>query len=301
MSKPAIAFLGTGIMGRPMCGHLLAAGFPVRAWNRTRAKAETLREQGAVLPATVAEAVTDADIVIAMLSTGSVTSDLLFGAGTAAASLKAGSTVVVMSSIPVDTSREHARKLLAKGVHYVDAPVSGGEKGAVEASLTIMAGGDEQVVAAVGDVLACMGRVTRVGPVGCGQLAKLANQTIVGITIGAVAEALLLVEAGGGDAAAVRDALLGGFADSTILRQHGARMISGDFEPGAKSETQLKDLRTARDLADSLGIELPALELVESLYRQMCNEGLGTLDHSGLILHLRNRGIDGDVGMDDHE
>lgn len=289
MTKPAIAFLGTGIMGLPMCGHLLNAGFHVRAWNRTRAKAGVLREKGAVLPATVAETVADADIVLIMLSTGPVVSDILFGQGAAAASLKAGCTVVVMSSIPVETSREHASKLLAAGVHYVDAPVSGGEKGAIEGNLTIMAGGNEEVIADAAEVLACMGRVTRVGLVGCGQLAKLANQAIVGITIGAVAEALLLVEAGGADPAAVREALQGGFADSAILRQHGARMISGDFEPGGKSEIQLKDLETARELAVSLGLELPALELAESLYREMCQAGLSALDHSGLILHLRGR------------
>lgn len=287
MSKPGIAFLGTGIMGLPMCGHLLDAGFPLRAWNRTRAKAEALLGKGASLRANVAEAVAGADFVVVMLSTGPVVSEVLFGQG--AGALKAGSTVIVMSSIPVETSREHAKKLLAAGVHYVDAPVSGGEKGAIEASLTIMAGGDEEVIAGAGEVLECMGRVTRVGPVGSGQLAKLANQAIVGITIAAVAEALLLAEAGGADPAAVRDALLGGFADSAILRQHGARMISGNFEPGGKSEMQLKDLETAHRLADSLGLELPALELAESLYRQMCEAGLGALDHSGLILHLRSR------------
>jgi 3-hydroxyisobutyrate dehydrogenase-like beta-hydroxyacid dehydrogenase len=217
-------------------------------------------------------------------------SEILFGEGAAAGVLKAGSTVVVMSSIPVEISREHAKKLLATGVHYIDAPVSGGEKGAIEASLTIMAGGDEEVIAGAGEVLACMGRVTRVGPVGSGQLAKLANQAIVGITIGAVAEALLLAEAGGANPSAVRDALLGGFADSAILRQHGTRMLSGNFKPGGKSEMQLKDLETAHRLADSLGLELPALELAESLYRQMCEAGLGALDHSALILHLRNCG-----------
>lgn len=289
MSKPKIAFLGTGIMGLPMCGHLLEAGFPVRAWNRTREKAAALREKGASLPKTAAEAVDGADFSIVMLSTGPVVSEILFGAGAPTPRPKAGSTVVIMSSIPVETSREHARKLADVGVHYVDAPVSGGERGAIEASLTIMAGGDEQVVAGAGDVLACMGRVTHVGPVGCGQLAKLANQAIVGITIGAVAEALLLVEAGGGNPAAVRDALLGGFADSAILRQHGARMISGDFEPGATSDMQLKDLQTALELAVALRLQLPALELAESLYRQMCGAGLGALDHSGLIVHLRNR------------
>ena len=174
-------------------------------------------------------------------------------------------------------------------MQYIDAPVSGGERGAIEANLTIMAGGAATAVARVGDVLACMGRVTRVGPVGCGQLAKLANQTIVGITIDAVAEALLLAKAGGADPAAVRDALLGGFADSTILRQHGERMLTGNFEPGAKSVVQLKDLRTSRKLAHKLGLDLPVLRLTESLYQEMCDDGRSELDHSGLYLHLADR------------
>ncbi len=284
-----IAFLGTGIMGQPMCGHLLDAGFSVRVWNRTREKAAPLSEKGAAIANTAVEAVADADFVVVMLSTGPVVSEVLFGESAAAQQLKAGSTVIVMSSIPVQTSRDHAEKLMASGIRYIDAPVSGGEKGAIEAKLTIMAGGDDEVVEAVYDVLACMGRVTHVGPVGSGQLAKLANQAIVGITINGIAEALLLVEAGGGDTAAVREALIGGFADSAILRQHGERMISGRFEPGGKSDMQLKDLQTARNLASSLDLRLPALELAESLYQEMCDAGLGALDHSGLIVHLRNR------------
>lgn len=286
MSKPRLAFLGTGIMGLPMCGHLLDAGYPVTVWNRTREKATSLLARGAVIAESAAAAATGADYVIVMLSTGPVVTEVLFGAGGAAEKMKSGGTVIVMSSIPVETSREHAERLAGNGVHYVDAPVSGGEKGAIEARLTIMAGGDPGDVSAARDVLSAMGRLTRVGPVGSGQLAKLANQVIVGITIDAVAEALLLVKAGGGDLEAVRDALIGGFADSTVLRQHGERMIKGNFEPGAKSEVQLKDLRTSRVLAESLGIELPVLRLAESLYERMCDAGLGSLDHSGLYRYL---------------
>jgi 3-hydroxyisobutyrate dehydrogenase-like beta-hydroxyacid dehydrogenase len=289
MSKPRLAFLGTGIMGLPMCGHLLDAGYPVTVWNRTREKATPLLAKGAVVAETAAAAAAGADYVVVMLSTGPVVTEVLFGDGGAAEGIRRGGTVIVMSSIPVETSREHAERLAGKGVHYVDAPVSGGEKGAIEASLTIMAGGDAGDVSAARDVLSALGRVTRVGPVGSGQLAKLANQIIVGITIDAVAEALLLVKAGGGDLEAVRDALIGGFADSTILRQHGERMIKGSFEPGAKSEVQLKDLRTSRVLAESLGIELPVLRLTESLYERMCDAGLGGLDHSGLYRYLGSR------------
>jgi 3-hydroxyisobutyrate dehydrogenase-like beta-hydroxyacid dehydrogenase len=286
MSKPRLAFLGTGIMGLPMCGHLLDAGYPVTVWNRTREKAVPLLAKGAVIAESAAAAAAGADYAVVMLSTGPVVTEVLFGDGGAAAGIRSGGTVIVMSSIPVETSRDHAERLAGIGVHYVDAPVSGGEKGAIEASLTIMAGGDAADVSAARDVLSAMGRVTRVGPVGSGQLAKLANQVIVGITIDAVAEALLLVKAGGGDLEAVRDALIGGFADSTVLRQHGERMIKGNFEPGGKSEVQLKDLRTSRILAESLGIELPVLRLTESLYQRMCDAGLGGLDHSGLYRYL---------------
>lgn len=290
MSTSKVAFLGTGIMGLPMCGHLLNAGHSVAAWNRTPEKAAPLARQGADIAETAASAVAGADFIVVMLSTGPVIDDVLFGDGNAAGSLRGGSTVIIMSSIPVETSRQQAERLAACGVQYIDAPVSGGEKGAIEATLTIMAGGDTETIAGADGVLSAMGRVTRVGPIGCGQLAKLANQTIVGITIDAVAEALLLVEAGGGDPAAVREALIGGFADSTILRQHGERMISGNFEPGAKAEVQLKDLRTSRELAESLEIELPVLREVELLYEQMCAAGLDELDHSGLYQFLRGSG-----------
>ena len=203
-----IAFLGTGIMGLPMCGHLLHAGYPVQVWNRTKTKTQVLVEAGALQFDDAAGAVNGADIVIVMLSSGPVVTDVLFGKNknddSVVKNLKPGSTVIVMSSIPVETSRTHAETLFEKGVGYIDAPVSGGEKGALDASLTIMAGGDRDVIANVRDILSTMGRITHVGPVGCGQLAKLANQTIVGITIDAVAEALLLAEAGGADIAAVR-------------------------------------------------------------------------------------------------
>lgn len=289
MSKSRVAFLGTGIMGLPMCRHLLQAGYPVRVWNRTAAKAALLEAEGATLAESPAQAIDGAEYVIVMLSSGPVVTDVLFGDATTADRLVAGATVIVMSSIPVETSREHAARLSKRDVAYIDAPVSGGEKGATDANLTIMAGGDGQAVARAADMLATMGRVTHVGPVGCGQLAKLANQIIVGITIDAVAEALILTEAGGGDVVAVRKALLGGFADSTILRQHGERMITHNFAPGGKAEVQLKDLKTSRQLAESLDLDLPALRLTESLYQEMCDEGQGQLDHSGLYLYLRSR------------
>jgi len=226
-----------------------------------------------------------ADFVIIMLSSGPVVDAVLFeeheSGRNVASYLKAGACVIVMSSIPVETSREQATRLAATDVRYIDAPVSGGEKGAKDATLTIMAGGLDEDIQNAREVLATMGRVTHVGPTGSGQLAKLANQTIVGITIDAVSEALLLAEAGGADLTAVHKALTCGFADSTILRQHG--------EPGAKAKIQLKDLRTSRELAESLGLDLPVLKLTESLYRDMCANGRSELDHSALYLELASR------------
>lgn len=295
--KPNVAFLGIGIMGAPMCRRLLDAAYPLTVWNRTAAKAQALEPQGAVLAPSACAAVTQADVVIVMLSSGPVVNDVLFGElfgeprdSTATVDgIRAGSTVVIMSSIPVDTARDIATKLNARGVASIDAPVSGGERGAIEGSLSIMAGGEARHLERVRDILECMGRITHVGPSGSGQLAKLANQVIVGLTIDAVAEAFLLARAGGADLDAVRAALSGGFADSTILRMHGRRMIDEDFKPGGHAVTQLKDLETARKLAESYGLRLPALELVEGLYRDFCDAGGGELDHSALYLHLQRK------------
>lgn len=285
MTRPLVAFLGIGIMGLPMCRHILKAGYPVKAWNRTRAKAEELAADGAQVCDTVEEALQGAIFAICMLENGPVIDQVLFESR-AVEQLQPGATLIVMSSIPVDTTQRQARLLEARSVGYIDAPVSGGQKGAVERTLTIMAGGAPAVIEQSRAVLETMGRVTHVGPVGSGQLSKLANQLIVGITIGAVAEALALAKTGGADQAAVRAALLGGFADSTILRQHGERMVTGNFEPGGRAQIQLKDLRTARVLAEQLGIELPLLRLAEEQYKRLCDIGHADLDHSALYLLL---------------
>ncbi len=288
-----VTILGTGIMGAPMARNLRRAGFTVRAWNRTHAKAAELTEAGVQACTCAEDAVSDADCVIVMLSTGDVIDQVLFeetaSGRCVATQTPAGAVVVVMSSIPVSTARTQSRRLAERGLAYVDAPVSGGERGAIDGTLTIMAGGSVDDIAAVDEVLCAMGRVTRVGPVGSGQLAKLANQVIVGVTIGAVAEALLLAESGGADLVAVRAALLGGFADSTVLRQHGERMVTGNFQPGAHCRVQLKDLHTANALARELGIELPISTLLEQLYVDACRNGHESQDHSALYLELRDR------------
>ncbi len=226
-NRTRIGFVGTGIMGGHMARRLARAGFSVKAWNRTADKAEALVADGVSIAGTAAEAAANADVVICMLSSGPVCDEVLLGDGGVLAAMRVGSTLVVMSSIPVETARSQAAEASALNVRYVDAPVSGGEKGAREGTLAIMAGGEADDVAALADVFAPMGRVTHVGPVGAGELAKLANQLIVASNICAVAEALVLAESGGADPARVREALLGGFAEldrvSPARPAHGRR------------------------------------------------------------------------------
>ena len=280
-----VAVAGTGIMGAPMARNLARAGHRVRAWNRNPDKARSLADDGIVVAATPAEAAAGAAYAILMLTDAAACEAVLFEQGMAAA-LDPGATVVIMSSIPVETTTAIGRRLAQAGIQTIDAPVSGGEKGATEASLTIMAGGEGALVAQAMPVLGAMGRVTHVGPLGAGQLAKLANQLIVGVTIGAVAEAMLLIERGGGNAVAVHQALMGGFADSTIWRQHGQRMLDRSFAPGARASVQLKDMHTITAQARSSGLDLPFASLAEGLYWRMCETGRADLDHSALYLEL---------------
>ena len=270
-------------MGAPMAARLAEAGFSVKVWNRSAEKAAVLAAKGVQPTSTPTEAVVEADVVICMLSSGPVCD----GASGVVSTMKPGAILLVMSSIPVDSARKQAEAAKAHGVAYVDAPVSGGEKGAIEGTLAIMAGGEQRDVDALRPLLNCLGRVTHVGPVGCGSLAKLANQLIVASTICAVAEALTLVEAGGADPAQVRHALLGGFADSTVFRQHGKRMVEGDFRPGGPAKYQVKDTSTALAFARSRGLRLPVGEEVDRLFRSMVEHGAGELDHSGVILEIK--------------
>ncbi|MBN8845839.1 MAG: NAD(P)-dependent oxidoreductase [Sphingomonadales bacterium] len=283
-----IALFGTGIMGAPMARNLARAGHRVRAWNRSPQKAAALAGSGIEPMENAALAARGAEFALLMLTDGPACEALLFDAGVAS-ELAPGGTILVMSSIPVASSRLIASKLAAMGLGCVDAPVSGGETGAIEATLSIMAGGSDADIRRATPVLQAMGRVTHVGPAGTGQLAKLANQLIVGVTIGAVAEAMLLVEAGGGDAQAVHRALMGGFADSTIWRQHGARILERGFEPGARATVQAKDMRTIVAQATETSLDLPFAALAETLFERMASGPNADLDHSALYLEIAAR------------
>lgn len=291
-----IGFVGTGIMGGHMARRLAEAGFRVTAWNRTADKAAALAAAGVALAHSPAGAASEADVVICMLSSGPVCDEVLLAAGGVLEAMRPGATLVVMSSIPVETARSQAGQAAERGVRYIDAPVSGGETGARDGSLAIMAGGAAQEVAALADVFAPLGRLTHIGPAGTGQLAKLANQLIVASNICAVAEALVLAERGGADPAKVREALLGGFADSTVLRQHGQRMVDGNFTPGGPAKYQLKDTGTALALAGSLKLQLPIAATVDALFRRLVEEGGGDLDHSAVFLTLQNMNQAGGAG-----
>jgi 3-hydroxyisobutyrate dehydrogenase-like beta-hydroxyacid dehydrogenase len=282
-----IGFIGTGIMGGHMARRLAQAGFAVTAWNRSRDKAEALTSVGIDVAAKAADVARQADVVICMLSSGPVCDDVLFEADAVADVMLPGSTLVVMSSIPVETARKQNARAGAKGIGYVDAPVSGGEKGARDGTLAIMAGGEASTVATLAPILAPLGCVTHVGLAGAGSLAKLANQLIVASNICAVAEALLLAERGGADPAKLHEALLGGFADSTVFRQHGRRMIDADFAPGGPAKYQIKDTGTALALAASLDLTLPVATEVDRIFRGLVDNGGGDLDHSAAIVELR--------------
>jgi len=286
MALPRIAFLGIGLMGLPMARNILKAGYPLTVWNRTRAKAEPLAVEGARIAERADDAVRHADVVITMLENGAVVESVLFDVG-AAAALQKGALVIDMSSIKPREAQAHAEKLHALGCRHIDAPVSGGTLGAQAATLAIMAGGDEADCLAAEPLLRVLGKPLRVGPHGSGQLAKLANQMIVGITIGAVAEALQLAAAGGADPALVREAIRGGFAGSRILEVHGEPMLARDFTARATAQVQVNDLDNALDAAAGFANhQLPITRQLRDLFASLCEHGGAGVDHSGLFLEL---------------
>lgn len=263
--QPTIGFFGIGLMGKPMAINLLRAGYPVIAWNRTAAKAAALEAHGARV-ALAPEEAAKADILITMLAAGPEVKQVL---DSVLEVIAPGALVIDMSSTRQSEAEEISTLLEAHGVHFIDAPVSGGVLGAEAASLAIMAGGDPAQFERARPVLSAMGRPTLVGPAGCGQLSKLCNQLIVGATLNIVAEALLLAEAGGADPAAVRTAIRGGFAESRILEVHGQRMLDRNFMPGGQIKTQLKDMQNILDAAAKAGIRLDVTELVTRQYESI--------------------------------
>lgn len=284
-----IAFLGIGLMGRPMAARLAQAGYRVHAWNRTFAKAEALRGSGAEPMADLGQALRGAQVVMSILEAGPVVSEVIDASLSA---LEPGTLWVDMSSTRQDEAMAFHACLASQGCRFMDAPVSGGVGGAEAGTLAIMSGGAQADFDQVVKIFEVLGRPQRVGPVGTGQVTKLCNQLIVGATLNVVAEALLLAQAAGADPAAVREAIRGGFAGSRILEVHGQRMLERNFVPGGQVKSQLKDLRNVLAAAHAGGLTLPVTELVTRQYERI-EQALPTADHAAALLALEqmNPGI----------
>jgi 2-hydroxy-3-oxopropionate reductase len=281
-----LGFIGLGVMGRPMAGHLQGAGHALFLHSRSGVPAGLL-EAGGTACASGAEVARQSDVVFTMLPDTPDVEAVLFGPGGVASGLRRGQVVVDMSSIsPVETKRFAAR-IEALGADYLDAPVSGGDVGARNATLSIMAGGKPEVFERVRPLFERLGRnITRVGGSGDGQTCKVANQIVVAATIGAVAEGLLFAAKAGADPATVRQALMGGLATSRILELHGARMIERRFEPGFRVALHQKDLNLALSAAREIGLSLPATAACQQLFNACVANGGAGWDHSGLLRAL---------------
>tara|TARA_B110000037_G_scaffold15948_1_gene16621 strand:- start:524 stop:1393 length:870 start_codon:yes stop_codon:yes gene_type:complete len=276
-----IAFIGTGLMGFPMAKNLLKSGYKLKAFNRSQDKAERLKEFGAEVSTTIKDAVINSDIIITMLTDDDAVEKVM-GDEEFIKNIKTHATVIDMSSINPILSKKYATILKEKNIHYLDAPVSGGTIGAEEASLAIMVGGEEKTFNKCFDLLKIFGNPTLVGPVSSGQISKLANQIIVGVTIGAVAEAVTLCEKSGTNPSKMIEALSGGWADSKILQTHGKRMINKDFSPKGKTTTQLKDMTNIINAGKAVNLHLPISSLIKEMYKNLVEDGQGNTDHSSL-------------------
>jgi 3-hydroxyisobutyrate dehydrogenase-like beta-hydroxyacid dehydrogenase len=281
-----IAFLGTGLMGKPMAGRLLQAGHQLIVWNRSRHKTRELQELGALVADTPAQAVhyqaQAVDMVITMLEDGHVTEQILYAI---LPTLDPHSIVIDMSSTQQAEAKYFYTTLEKRGIRFSDAPVSGGVLGAEAGNLTVMVGATPDTYQMIAPVLQVFGRVTHVGAPGSGQLAKLCNQLIVGGTLTLVAEALLLAQAGGADPHAVRQALRGGFAESRILEVHGQRMLDRDFIPGGQIKSQAKDMVNVLSAAQGASLHLPMAELINHAYQAILRE-YGNADQAAALLGL---------------
>ena len=272
-------------MGLPMSKNLVKAGYNLTVFNRSKNKAEPLKEFGAKISNTLKDAVDGSDIVITMLTDDTAVDEVMNNTDFLE-NLKSGSIVIDMSSVKPTTATKHGNNLKLKNINYLDAPVSGGTIGAEEASLAIMVGGEQNIFDDAFDILKKMGNPTLVGPIGSGQVSKLANQIIVGLTIGAVAEAVTLCEKAGADPNKMIKALSGGWADSKILQTHGKRMINKDFTPKGRTSVHLKDMNNILECANNYNTHLPISNLVKEMYKSLVDNGHGETDHSSLYKEI---------------
>ena len=281
-----IAFIGTGLMGFPMAKNLLEKSLDLNVFSRTIEKVKPLEKFGAKISNSLSEAVKDVDVVITMLTDDDAVEKVLSDQDFQE-NLKKGSAIIDMSSIKPKIAIKYGKLLKDKGINFLDAPVSGGTIGAEQATLAIMVGGDQKVFDQVKDILKVMGNPTLVGPIGSGQVSKLANQIIVGVTIGAVAEAITLCEKAGVDGNKFIKALEGGFADGKILKNHGKRMIDKDFSPKGKVSTHLKDMNNILECAGDFSTKLPISNLIKDMFKSLVENGNDNDDHSALYKEIK--------------
>ncbi len=288
--RERIGFIGLGIMGAPMASNLLRAGHALTVANRSRPAVDRLVAAGAEAAAGPREVAERSDTVITMLPDSPDVESVVLGSGGVIEGARAGQLLIDMSTVAPATARRVAAAMAERGVATVDAPVSGGQSGAEQGTLSIMVGGEESAFTRALPILQVLGKnIVHIGGPGTGQVAKAANQMIVADTIAAVAEALLLAARSGADPARVRQALLGGFAGSRILEVHGERMLRRSFQPGFRLRLQLKDVRIAMDAARQAGMRLPVTERAFELLGEVVAGGAGDLDHSALLTAFEAR------------
>ncbi len=284
-SAKTVGFIGTGLMGMPMAKNILAKKFKLNVWNRTPGKTQELKKKGAKVFDDIKDLVQNSKVIVSMLANDDVCKAVLIKK--IQPYLKKGQIVIDMSSTTQNTALEIGKALKKKKVFFLDAPVSGGTIGAEKGTLAIMVGGDKKIFNVMMPLFKSMGTAIYVGKTGCGQVAKLANQTIVGISIGAVSEALILAEAAGADPKAVREIMLQGFAGGPILKNHGLRILTKNFKPGGKVSTQLKDMNNIISTAKKYKLNLPIAKKVQELYAKTVKSGRANLDHSALYLFIK--------------
>ena len=284
-SAKTVGFIGTGLMGLPMAKNILAKKFKLNIWNRTPGKTQELKKKGAKVFDDIKDLVQNSKVIVSMLANDDVCKAVLIKK--IQPYLKKGQIVIDMSSTTQNTALEIGKALKKKKVFFLDAPVSGGTIGAEKGTLAIMVGGDKKIFNVMMPLFKSMGTAIYVGKTGCGQVAKLANQTIVGISIGAVSEALILAEAAGADPKAVREIMLQGFAGGPILKNHGLRILTKNFKPGGKASTQLKDMNNIISTAKKYKLNLPIAKKVQELYAKTVKSGRANLDHSALYLFIK--------------
>lgn len=279
-----IGLIGLGHMGKPMARNLHKAGAAVTVSSRSPGPVDELAGEGLVPAGNPREVAAAADIVIIMVSDTAAVDNVLHGPDGVIAGLTPGKIVIDMGTTKVRETREWAGEVGEAGCTYIDAPVSGGQVGAEQASLSIMAGCTAEALERVRPVFDVLGRnITHIGDTGAGQVAKTANQAIVAVTLAAVAEGLTLAQRAGVDPGKVREALQGGFAESRVLDLHGGRMVERMFEPGGPARVQLKDVDQALELAGQVGLQTPTLSGNQKLWQKMIDQGWGELDQAGII------------------